>query len=77
MAAATQVLTPGQMAWLVQQGLATEKATNVTSESLLEVVLDLEKWYWEKWYLIGRSGIGLGKVHTAIHSPGKFVPFFV
>ena len=42
MATAAQVLTPVQMAWLVRQGLATEKATNVTSESLLEVVLDLD-----------------------------------
>ena len=41
-ATATQVLTPPQMAWLVRQGFATTKATNVTSESLLEVDLDLD-----------------------------------
>ena len=41
-ATATQVLTPQQMAWLVRQGFATTKATNVTSESLLEVDLDLD-----------------------------------
>ncbi|SVE64970.1 uncharacterized protein METZ01_LOCUS517824, partial [marine metagenome] len=41
-ATATQVLTPQQMAWLVLQGFATTKATNVTSESLLEVDLDLD-----------------------------------
>jgi len=41
-ATATQVLTPQQMAWLVRQGFATTKATNVTSESLLEVELDLD-----------------------------------
>ena len=41
-ATATQVLTPQQMAWLVANGFATTKATNVTSESLLEVDLDLD-----------------------------------
>ena len=41
-ATATQFLTPQQMAWLVRQGFATTKATNVTSESLLEVDLDLD-----------------------------------
>ena len=41
-ATATQVLTPQQMAWLVRQGFATTKATNVTSESLLAVDLDLD-----------------------------------
>ena len=30
------------MAWLVKQGFATKKATNVISESILEVELDLD-----------------------------------
>ena len=30
------------MAWLVRQGFATTKATNVISESVLEVELDLD-----------------------------------
>ena len=37
-----KVLTPQHMAWLVQQGFATRKATNVISESVLEVELDLD-----------------------------------
>jgi hypothetical protein len=37
-----KVLTPQMMVWLVRQGLATTKATNVISESVLEVELDLD-----------------------------------
>ena len=37
-----KALTPPQMAWLVKQGFATKKATNVISESLLEVEMDLD-----------------------------------
>ena len=37
-----KVLTPQHMAWLVARGFATTKATNVISESVLEVELDLD-----------------------------------
>ena len=37
-----KVLTPQHMAWLVRQGFATKKSTNVISESVLEVALDLD-----------------------------------
>ena len=37
-----KALSPAQMAWLVRQGFATTKATNVISESLLKVELDLD-----------------------------------
>jgi hypothetical protein len=38
----TKVISPAQLQWLIQNGLATPKAKNVISESILEVELDLD-----------------------------------